>query len=90
MKTHLTDENGNFKPTCPPSEGQMNLQTLEELMEFTYYHNNIPKEKKLETLLELEAWAEELTNQLMSSINEDHKHTPYSESAKVLYSKLLK
>jgi hypothetical protein len=49
LKSYLfIDVDGGFKPSEPLvgwKTGNMNLQTLEELMEYTYYHNNKTKEE---------------------------------------------
>lgn len=51
---------GEFKPTHERQEGTITLEYLEELLEWTYYHDNITPEEKEKNILRLEDMVEEL------------------------------
>ena len=50
-KDRFVGPNGEFQPTHEPPPGKMTIAYLEELMEWTYYHNNITEEERKENIL---------------------------------------
>lgn len=68
MSEEITDRfvgpNGEFQPTHEPPPGKITIEYLEELMEWTYYHNNITEEERKENIHSLEKMVEGMLNEM--------------------------
>lgn len=46
--------NGEFQPTEQPKKGTTTIQFMEELLEWIYYHDNMPFEEKMKFITGIE------------------------------------
>ena len=60
MKTKFTGPNGEFQSTHQLEPGHITIGYLEEMLEWLFYHNNMPKKEKLENILNVERMIKDL------------------------------
>jgi hypothetical protein len=64
---------GEFQPTEQPKEGTTTIQYLEELLEWIYYHDNMPNEEKMKFINGIE---EEIQRNLNGSFGRKINYIP--------------
>jgi hypothetical protein len=62
--------NGEFQPTEQPKKGTTTIQFMEELLEWIYYHDNMPFEEKMKFITGIE-------EQIQLLLNGDQGGTPF-------------
>ena len=75
MKTKFTGPNGEFQSTHQLEPGHITIGYLEEMLEWLFYHNNMPKKEKLENILNIESMIKDLVKSQFDPVNAEYTPT---------------